>query len=297
MKTIAPGDLPMPEFHNTLLTAIAPRPICFASTVDAEGNPNLSPFSFFNIFGSNPTRLIFSPARRVRDNTIKHTLENVVATREVVINVVNYAMVQQMSLASCEYPKGVDEFEKAGFTPVASEKVKPFRVKESPVQFECKVVDIIETGNSGGAGNLIICEMVLMHISPDVLTADGKINQQKLDLVGRLGSDWYVRASGDALFEVPKPARNLGIGFDQLPKSIKNSHILTGNNLGMLANAEQLPDEDSILIYQKMNKDLLQIMQLDAGKEEKRQLLHRLAQTLLEESKVVDAWKVLLSVQ
>lgn len=295
MKTIGPKDLPLAEFHNALLTAIAPRPICFASTIDAAGNPNLSPFSFFNIFGSNPTRFIFSPARRVRDNTIKHTLENVMETREVVINVVNYAMVQQMSLASCEYPKNVDEFTKAGFTPIASEKVKPFRVKESPVQFECKVVDIIETGKEGGAGNLVIAEMILMHIHPSVLTADGKLDQHKLDLVGRLGSDWYVRASGNALFEVPKPAKNLGIGFDQLPENIKYSKILSGNNLGMLANVEQLPDADTIAIFQHMNKELYAILNRDMDKADKQNALHQLASKLLNEGKVVDAWKVLLS--
>ncbi|MCG9881010.1 MAG: flavin reductase family protein [Bacteroidia bacterium] len=295
MRTIAPKDLPLAEFHNALLTAVAPRPICFASTIDADGNPNLSPFSFFNVFGSNPTRFIFSPARRVRDNTIKHTLENVMEIKEVVINVVNYAMVQQMSLASCEYPKGVNEFEKAGFTPIPSKLVKPFRVKESPVQFECKVVDIIETGKEGGAGNLIIAEMVLMHISPDVLTADGKIDQHKIDLVGRCGSDWYVRASGNALFEVPKPAKNLGIGFDNLSEEIKNSKILTGNSLGMLANVEQLPDQDSIAIYQRMNKELWNILQADISREDKNTLKHKLAQELLLNSQIQEAWKVLLS--
>lgn len=296
MKTIGPKDLPLAEFHNTLLTAIAPRPICFASTMDKDGNPNLSPFSFFNIFGSNPTRFIFSPARRVRDNTTKHTLQNVIETGEVVINVVNYSMVQQMSLASCEYPKGVDEFTKAGFTPIASEKVKPFRVKESPVHIECKVVDIIETGAEGGAGNLIIAEMLLMHISPDVLTADGKIDQHKIDLVGRLGSDWYVRASGHALFEVPKPARNLGIGVDALPEKIRFSKVLTGNDLGMLGNVEQLPDLDSVAIYKHMNKDLNKLHQTHTDDKFKLELLlHKMAQQLLENNKIQDAWKVLLS--
>lgn len=295
MRSIAPKDLPLAEFHNALLTAVAPRPICFASTIDAAGNPNLSPFSFFNVFGSNPTRFIFSPARRVRDNTIKHTLENVMEVKEVVINVVNYAMVQQMSLASCEYPKGVSEFEKAGFTPIASKLVKPYRVKESPVQFECKVVDIIETGKEGGAGNLIIAEMVLMHISPEVLTADGKIDQHKMDLVGRCGSDWYVRASGNALFEVPKPAKNLGIGFDKLPEEIRNSKVLTGNSLGMLANVEQFPDQDSIIIYQRMNKELANILQMDISKEDRTVLKHKMAQELLMNSQVQEAWKVLLS--
>jgi flavin reductase (DIM6/NTAB) family NADH-FMN oxidoreductase RutF len=295
MKTIGPKDLPLGEFHNALLTAIAPRPICFASTIDTAGNPNLSPFSFFNVFGSNPTRFIISPARRVRDNTIKHTLENAIETRELVINVVNYAMVQQMSLASCEYPKGVSEFEKAGFTPIASQKVKPFRVKESPVQFECKIVDIIETGKEGGAGNLIIAEMLLMHISSDVLTADGKIDQHKIDLVGRLGSDWYVRAQGNALFEVAKPAKNLGIGFDNLPEHIKNSSILTGNSLGMLANVEQLPDLDSVEIYQRMNKELWALLQADLSKEEKKLRQHKMAQELLLNGQILDAWKILMS--
>jgi hypothetical protein len=216
-------------------------------------------------------------------------------TKEVVINVVNYAMVQQMSLASCEYPKGVSEFEKAGFTPIASQMVKPFRVKESPVQFECKIVDIIETGKEGGAGNLIIAEMLLMHISPDVLTADGKIDQHKIDLVGRLGSDWYVRASGNALFEVAKPAKNLGIGFDNLPAQIKNSRFLTGNSLGMLANVEQLPDVDSIEIYQRMNKDLMHLKQQDLDKEGKSALFQQMAQQLLQKGMVTEAWKVLLS--
>jgi flavin reductase (DIM6/NTAB) family NADH-FMN oxidoreductase RutF len=295
MKTITPKELPLAEFHNALLTAIAPRPICFASTMDADGNSNLSPFSFFNIFGSNPTTLIFSPARRVRDNTIKHTLENVIATKEVVINVVNYNMVQQMSLASCEYPKGVNEFVKAGFTPIASQKIKPFRVKESPVQFECIVRDIIETGKEGGAGNLIICEIVLMHIDDSVLTLDGKIDQHKMDLVGRLGSDWYVRANGNALFEVTKPNKNLGMGVDSLPEKIRLSKILTGNDLGMLANELAIPDDDSVEIYKRMNKNVSEIHLRFADDALQLQTeLHRLAQYLLSESKVSDAWKVLL---
>lgn len=295
MKTITPKELPLAEFHNALLTAIAPRPICFASTIDLDGNANLSPFSFFNIFGSNPTTLIFSPARRVRDNTIKHTLENARATKEVVINVVNYNMVQQMSLASCEYPKGVNEFEKAGFTALASEKVKPFRVKESPVQFECKVREIIETGNEGGAGNLIICEIVLMHIDDSVLNLDGKIDQHKLDLVGRLGSDWYVRANADSLFEVPKPNRNLGMGVDNLPENIRLSTILTGNDLGMLANEQNMPDADSVEIFKRMNKEVLEIHSHFAHDSAHLQLeLHRYAHHLLLQNKVTDAWKVLL---
>jgi flavin reductase (DIM6/NTAB) family NADH-FMN oxidoreductase RutF len=295
MRTITPKEKPLAEFHNMLLTAISPRPICFASTVDKDGSPNLSPFSFFNVFGSNPPTLIFSPARRVRDNTIKHTLENILETKEVVINVVNYDMVQQMSLASCEYPKGVSEFEKSGFTPLASEKVRPFRVKESPVQFECIVKQVIYTGEEGGAGNLIICEIVLMHIADEVLTATGGIDQHKIDLVARAGYDYYVRSS-HALFEVPKPNRNLGMGVDALPESIRTSKVLTGNNLGMLANEQTLPDADSIEVFKRMNKDLQEIHQLHEKNDVQRALeLHKMAHQYLESNKVVDAWKILLS--
>jgi flavin reductase (DIM6/NTAB) family NADH-FMN oxidoreductase RutF len=295
MRSIGPKDKPLAEFHNLLLTAIAPRPICFASTIDKNGNPNLSPFSFFNVFGSNPATLIFSPARRVRDNTIKHTLENVIDTKEVVINMVNYAMVQQMSLASCEYPKGVNEFTKSGFTPIPSQLIKPFRVKESPVQFECVVKDIIETGNEGGAGNLIICEIVMMHIANDVMTATGQIDQHKIDLVARAGSDWYVRAS-QGLFEVQKPNRNLGMGVDQLPDEIRFSKILTGNDIGILANELTFPDADSIEVFKRMNKELQKI-HADFKDDETslKNALHKLAHQYLEKGKVVDGWKVLLS--
>jgi flavin reductase (DIM6/NTAB) family NADH-FMN oxidoreductase RutF len=244
MVTIVPGSIPTPQFHSYLLGAVAPRPVAFASTVDADGNPNLSPFSFFNVFGSNPPIAIFSPARRVRDNSVKHTLENVREVKEVVINVVTYDMVQQASLSSTEYPKGVNEFAKAGFTPVPSEKIKPFRVKESPVQLECMVKEIIETGSEGGAGNLIICEIVLMHVDERVLDEKGHIDQHKIDLVGRLGGDWYVRASGQALFEVEKPLTTLGIGIDALPESIRHSNVLTGNELGQLGNIEKLPSAE-----------------------------------------------------
>jgi flavin reductase (DIM6/NTAB) family NADH-FMN oxidoreductase RutF len=296
MRTITPKDKPLAEFHNLLLTAIAPRPICFASTIDENGNPNLSPFSFFNVFGSNPATLIFSPARRVRDNSIKHTLENVIATKEVVINVVNFAMVQQMSLASCEYPKGVNEFTKSGFTPIPSQLIKPFRVKESPVQFECVVKDIIETGNEGGAGNLIICEILLMHIADEVMTATGQIDQHKIDLVARAGSDWYVRAS-QGLFEVPKPNRNLGMGVDQLPDEIRLSKFLTGNDIGMLANELTLPDADTIEVFKRMNKDLQKIhSDFKDDETSLKNALHQLAHQYLEKGKVVDGWKVLLSV-
>ena len=217
---IFPSEIKTSQLHAYLLGAIAPRPICFASTIDEDGNMNLSPFSFFNVFGSKPPILVFSPARRVRNNTIKHTLENAIRTREVVINVVNYAIVQQMSLASCEYDKGVNEFEKAGLTPIASEMVKPFRVKESPVQLECKVLEVKATGEEGGAGNLVICEVVCMHINDAVLNEQMQIDPHKIDLVARMGGDFYCRASGNAVFEVAKPNLNLGVGVDHVGDSI-----------------------------------------------------------------------------
>jgi flavin reductase (DIM6/NTAB) family NADH-FMN oxidoreductase RutF len=295
MLTINPKEIKTALFHSYMLSSIAPRPIAFASTVDKEGHPNLSPFSFFNAFGSHPPIVIFSPARRVRDNTTKHTLENVYEVKEVVINVVNHAMVQQASLASCEYPKGVNEFEKAGFTPVASVLVKPFRVKESPVQMECKVLNVIETGHEGGAANLIICEILLMHISETVLSEDGKIDPNKIDLVARMGSDWYCRASGDALFHVAKPNTKLGIGFDRIPENIRHSNVLTGNDLGQLGNAEMLPSHEEIDGFKKSTvyKELV----VHYGKQhvEFELQLHQLAKALLEKREVNEAWKVLMS--
>ncbi|WP_291911739.1 flavin reductase family protein [Chitinophaga sp. CB10] len=289
---IDPKSIKTSELHAYLLGAISPRPICFASTVDKNGVPNLSPFSFFNVFGSNPATLIFSPSRRVRDNTVKHTLENIQATGEVVINVVNYAMVQQTSLASCEYPAGVNEFEKAGFTALPSEKVKPFRVKESPVQFECVVKEVIATGQEGGAGNLVICEPVFMHINEDILDAQGKIDPHKIDLVARMGGDYYCRASGDAVFEVAKPNTKLGIGVDALPLSIRQSHILSGNNLGQLANVNEMPVINPAFEDDHL-KQIVQYYSITPDEMEKE--LHRYAQQLLAQNKVQEAWQVLLS--
>jgi flavin reductase (DIM6/NTAB) family NADH-FMN oxidoreductase RutF len=289
---IDPSQVKTSELHAWLLGAISPRPICFASTIDIDGRPNLSPFSFFNVFGANPPTLIFSPARRVRDNTVKHTLENVYATKEVVINVVNYAMVQQASLSSCEYPVGVNEFEKAGFTPLASEKVQPFRVKESPVQMECIVKQIIETGQEGGAGNLVICEPVMLHINENILDAQGKIDPHKIDLVARMGGDYYCRASGDAVFEVAKPHIKLGIGVDALPLAIRNSNILTGNNLGQLGNVHELPFVDAAF-YDDHLKNIIQYYSVTP--EEMDQELHHYAKKLLDEGKVTAAWQVLLT--
>jgi flavin reductase (DIM6/NTAB) family NADH-FMN oxidoreductase RutF len=289
---IIPGEIKTSELHSYLLGAVAPRPICFASTVDKDGNPNLSPFSFFNIFGSNPTTLIFSPARRVRDNTTKHTLQNVYETREVVINVVNYAMVQQASLSSCEYPKGVDEFTKAGFTKLPSEKVKPFRVAESPVQLECKVRDIIETGTEAGAGNLVICEVLVMHINDEVLNEKKQIDPHKIDLVARMGADFYCRASGTAVFEVAKPNTKLGIGVDALPETIRNSKILTGNNLGQLANVHEMPFVDPAFADDKL-KNIIQYFSINPDDMDKE--LHSYAKELLDAGKVNEAWQILLA--
>jgi flavin reductase (DIM6/NTAB) family NADH-FMN oxidoreductase RutF len=260
--------------------------------VDEDGVPNLSPFSFFNVFGSKPPTLIFSPARRVRDNTIKHTLENIYATKEVVINVVSYAMVQQASLTSCEYPKGVNEFEKAGFTPLASEMVRPFRVKESPVQLECKVTQVIETGQEGGAGNLVICEMVCMHVDDIILDENGKIDPHKIDLVARMGGDYYCRASGSAVFEVPKPNVQLGIGIDALPQNIRTSTVLTGNDLGLLGNCTAIPDMD----MPGNDEVLKQILKTcDIQTPEGQNKLHTYAKELLEAGHVDRAWQVLLA--
>ena len=245
MRSFEPKELSVQKLHGLLLSAVAPRPIAFASTMDADGNPNLSPFSFFNVFSANPPILIFSPARRVSNNTTKHTLDNAKQTKEVVINIVNYDIVQQMSLSSTEYPENVNEFDKSGLTMVASDLVKPFRVGESPVHFECKVNEIVELGQNAGAGNLIICEVVKLHISEDVLNKDESINQEALDVVARAGGSYYTRAN-KGFFEIPKPLKTLGIGVDALPDTIKNSMILTGNDLGMLGNVETLPTKKSI---------------------------------------------------
>jgi len=294
-STFKPEELKVMELQGLLQGAIAPRPICFASTIDSKGNVNLSPFSFFNIFSTKPPILIFSPARRGRDNTTKHTLENVLEVPEVCINVVNYAMVQQTSLASTEYGKNVNEFIKAGFTQEASIGIKPPRVKESPVQLECKVNQVIALGTEGGAGNLVICEVMLFHINNEVLNAAGKIDQHKIDLVARLGGDWYSRANGASLFEVPKPLTSLGIGVDALPEKIRLSKFLTGNHLGMLGNIEKLPDGNEIEIYKLVNKELITIGNEFSGIDLENEI-HKLAGKLLDQNQVVDAWKVLLSI-
>ncbi len=289
MITIDPKSIETAKLQGYLQSSVGPRPIAFASTVDTEGNPNLSPFSFFNVFSANPPILIFSPARRVRDNSIKHTLINAESTREVVINVVNFDMVQQTSLASTEYAEGVNEFVKSGFTPIPSDVVKPFRVKESPVQFECKVTQIIPLGTEGGAGNLILCEVLRIHIDESILDENGAIDQYKIDLVSRLGGNWYSR-SNQGLFEVPKPLTTLGIGVDSIPDFIKESVIFDGNDLGMLGNIEALPTLEEVSIFVKQNFAVKGVLSSDDQEK-----VHIEAKKYLNEKDVLSAWKVLLA--
>ena len=294
MLHIQPKDIPVGELHQYLLGAVGPRPIALASTLDQYGNPNLSPFSFFNIFSANPPIAIFSPARRVRNNTTKHTLENVLDNKEVVINVVSYDIVQQTSLSSTEYESGVNEFTKAGLTPIQSELVKPFRVKESPVQMECIVNDVIELGQEGGAGNLVICEIKMIHISENILNDMGAIDPNKIDLVGRMGGNWYSRSSHDAIFEVKKPLRKLGIGVDNIPSRIRNSYILSGNDLGMLGNVESIPSVEEVDSYKDENYTIKEILNFTVEDEEARENLHYRAKELLKKGRVNEAWKTLL---
>ncbi len=253
MRIIDPKSTPTKDLHQFLLGAVAPRPIAFASTIDEKGVPNLAPYSFFNCFSSNPPILVFSSNRRVSDNSTKDTLHNIEQTREVVINVVNYSIVRQMALASVDYPEEVSEFEKSGLTPVGGDLVRPFRVQESPAQMECKVQQIIPLGEEGGAGHLIICEVVRLHLREDVLDENGKINPHKMDLMGRMGRAYYVRASGEAIHKIFQPFNLLGIGYDGLPASILNSKVLTGNNLAMLASLPEPPDKASALSVQQEN--------------------------------------------
>ncbi|MEC4112611.1 flavin reductase family protein [Myroides pelagicus] len=289
MKTIKPNDISVVELQGLLQSSVGPRPIALASTVDADGRPNLSPFSFFNLFSANPPILVFSPSRRVRDNSCKHTLFNVQATMQVVINVVTFDIVQQTSLSSTEYKDGVNEFEMAGFTMLASDEVRPFRVKESPVQFECKVHEVIGLGNEGGAGNLVICEVVKIHVSEEILTSEGKIDQKKLDLVSRMGGNWYSRANM-GMFEVEKPLTTLGLGVGVIPQEAIVSGVFTGNDLGILGNVEVLPIEEEIQVFVESNHELMHILQSGSIVDK-----FKLAKKYLEENNVPLAWKTILA--
>ncbi len=278
-----PNKISTAELHGIMLGAVQPRPIAFASTIDKEGKVNLSPYSFFNVFSANPPIMIFSPARRVRNNTVKHTLLNAQATKEVVINIVNYDMVQQMSLSSTEYAEGVNEFVKSGLTEIASEKVRPPRVAESPVQFECKVKEIVELGQEGGAGNLIICEVLMVHVDDEVLDDNSKIDPFKIDTVARMGGNWYCR-SKDAMFEVPKPLASLGVGVDTIPETARNSTVLTGNDLGRLGNVERIPDQEEVKEY-AIENDLMSFNEVQR---------HAKAKEFIRKNQLEEAWKIIL---
>ncbi len=291
-KSILLNDVDPLVAQNFLQHSIAPRPICFASTIDLSGNVNLSPFSFFNLFSTNPAVVVFSPSRRARDNTTKHTLQNILEVPEVAVNIVSYDMIQQTSLASCEYPKGIDEFIKTGFTNEPSQIIKPPRVKESPVQMECKVLEIKSLGTEGGAGNLVIAEVLMMHINENILNEAGNIDQTKLDLMARLGGNWYTRANTSTIFEVEKPNMQLGIGVDALPENIRNSKILTGNNLGQLANIHEPALVDPAFEDEKLKNIILYY---SCDPEEMERELHFYAKELLEAGKVKEAWQVLLA--
>ena len=288
LVSITPSDLPTPKLHGYLLGAVGPRPIAFASTIDKDGAPNLSPFSFFNVFSANPPILIFSPARRVRNNTTKHTLENVLETKEVVINIVNYNIVQQMSLASTEYERGENEFIKSGLTMLKSDLVAPFRVAESPVQFECKVTKVEALGEEGGAGNLVFSEVLKIHIHKDILDHNGAIDQHKIDQVARMGGNWYSRANL-GMFEVPKPLSTLGIGVDKIPLEIRNSKVLTGNDLGQLGNVERLPTQEEVQTFIEKDHSLRSL--ISAGDP---LIIHHKAKEYLENNDAVSAWKILM---
>ena len=294
MVTINPSDIPVPKLHHYLLGAVGPRPIAFASTVDADGNDNLAPFSFFNVFSANPPIMIFSPARSGRTNETKDTYNNVKVVPEVVINVVNFDIVHQMSLASSPFAPGVSEFEKAGFTALDSETIRPKRVAESPVQFECKVIEVKELGDQGGAGNLVICEVQRIHLNEAVLDSDGMIDQHKIDLVSRMGGNWYCRADQQSMFEITKPITTVGIGFDGLPEDIRSSSVLTGNDLGQLAGIEELPNETDVNEYKLIElSDLFVSLEDEPSKLELE--LHKRAQGLLTENKLNEAWMTLLA--
>ena len=294
MLTIDPKEIAVPKLHHYLLGSIGPRPIAFASTVDADGNDNLAPFSFFNVFSANPPILIFSPARSGRTNETKDTYNNVKVIPEVVINVVTHAIVHQMSLASSPFEKSISEFEKAGFTPINSDTIRPKRVAESPIQLECKVIEVKELGNQGGAGNLVICEVLKMHIDEKVLDENQMVDQKKIDLVSRMGGNWYCRADENSMFEIQKPITTIGIGFDNIPKDILTSKILTGNDLGQLGNIEELPNETDVNEYKLLElSDLFMDLEDDAAALELE--LHKRAQLLLTENKLEEAWMTLLA--
>ncbi|TDQ15006.1 flavin reductase (DIM6/NTAB) family NADH-FMN oxidoreductase RutF [Algoriphagus boseongensis] len=297
MKSIYPKDLKTQDLQAVLQSVVAPRPIAFASTIDKEGNVNLSPFSFFNLFSANPPILVFSPSRRVRDNSTKHTLDNVLEVPEVVIHVVGFDLVEQLSLASTEYPKGVNEFVKAGLSSLKSDLVSPPRVKEAPVAIECRVVEVKALGTEGGAGNLVICEVVKIHLDEKILDENGMADPRKLEPVARLGGNWYSRVTSESLFQIPKPLTTLGIGVDSIPDIIRNSPVLTGNNLGRLGNVEQLPTLEELVAFAQTEPMVEMRIRFQNDPESWLDHLHRWAKEELEKGYVDLAWKILLQKQ
>lgn len=287
MLTIHPSETKIPELHQYLLGAVSPRPIAFVSTMDAAGNANLAPFSFFTAIGSNPAMVVFSPALSGRDAKTKNTLENILETKEAVVNIVNYGMVQQVSLASSPYAKGINEFEKTGLTPLASKIVKPFRVKESNIHLECKVQDVIKTGDKGGAGNIVIAEIVLIHINKDVLDPDGRINPVEMDYIARMGGNYYCRVIPESIFELVQPKDTCGMGVDALPKSVRRSHILTGNHLGALGNLAEHPSSGQVAVFKEEHPALIEKAEKDG--------LHEVAAMLLNENRVWEAFCLLMT--
>lgn len=294
MLTIDPKEIPVPKLHHYLLGAVGPRPIAFASTIDKDGNRNLAPFSFFNVFSANPPIMVFSPARSGRTNTTKNTFDNVKEIPEVVINIVNYSIVEQMSLSSSPFESDVDEFVKSGLTPIASDTIRPFRVKESPVQFECKVNEVVELGTEGGAGNLVICEVTKIHIDESIIDENGAIDQHKIDLVSRMGGNWYCRANAESMFEIKKPIMTVGIGFDAIPEDIKNSSVLSGNDLGKLGGIEELPNETDVNDHKLIELSDL-FVELEDQQEKLELELHKRAKKELKEDKLKEAWMTLLA--
>jgi flavin reductase (DIM6/NTAB) family NADH-FMN oxidoreductase RutF len=294
MLSIDPKEVSVPKLHHYLLGSIGPRPICFASTIDENGVPNIAPFSFFNVFSANPPIAIFSPARSGRTNTTKDTYNNVKCIPEVVINVVNYDIVHQTSLASSPYPADTSEFEKTGLTPVPSDLVKPARIKESPIQLECKVLEVKELGAEGGAGNLVICEIIKLHISEDVLDENQMVDQEKIDLVARMGGNWYCRTDNNSMFQIEKPITTCGIGYDQIPEEIRNSKVLTGNDIGQLGGIEQLPNETDVNEYKLLTLSEL-FMQYEDDAVTLELELHKRSKKMLEKNKLEEAWLTLLA--
>ena len=294
MLSIDLSKIGVPKAHHYLLSAVGPRPICFASTIDEKGRSNLAPFSFFNVFSSNPPIAVFSPSRSGRTGQNKDTFNNVQKVKQVVINLVNYKMVEQMSLASSPYPPETDEFVKSGLTPLKSELIKPFRVKEAPIQMECEVIEIKELGQSGGAGNLVICKILKMHISKELLNNEKMIDQEKIDLVSRMGGDWYCRTDSNSMFEIKKPISTKGIGFDEMPNEVLNSTILSGNDLGKLGGIEALPDETDVNEFRLIELSEL-FLEFEDNAKALEIALHKKAKYFLSKNQLKAAWKTLLS--